>query len=157
MMNRLGEFSDGAHRISYHVYYDDTDAGGIVYHANYLKFAERARTDALRLLGYSQHALAQEEGVIFVVTHADISFRRPARLDDMITVESRLIDVQKMRMTMEQTLLKADEHLTTMRIRLAAINRESRAVRLPERLMAALEPMTTIASKQEEYLLREGD
>ena len=66
------------------IYYEDTDAGGIVFYANYLKFFERARTEWLRATGVSQHALAQEHGAIFVVKHASIDYQAPAKLDDVL-------------------------------------------------------------------------
>ena len=66
------------------IYYEDTDAGGIVFYANYLKFFERARTEWLRALGVDQHALAQDDGAIFVVKHASIDYQAPARLDDVL-------------------------------------------------------------------------
>jgi acyl-CoA thioester hydrolase len=70
------------------VYYEDTDAGGVVYHTNYLKYFERARTEWLRSLGFSQARLAQEEGVLFTVVSLSTEFRRPARLDDLLVVRS---------------------------------------------------------------------
>ena len=71
------------------VYWADTDAGGVVYHSNYLDYCERARTEWLRRLGFSQQRLASEEGVLFTVARLEIDFRRPARLDDLLTVRTR--------------------------------------------------------------------
>lgn len=71
------------------VYYEDTDAGGVVYHTGYIRYFERARTEWLRALGYSQQRLAQEEGVLFTVVDLAIRFRRPARLDDLLEVVTR--------------------------------------------------------------------
>jgi acyl-CoA thioester hydrolase len=68
------------------VYWEDTDGGGIVYYANYLRFLERARTEWLRSLGYSQRALAEEQGVVFTVVSLEADYRRPARLDDELTI-----------------------------------------------------------------------
>ncbi len=68
------------------VYWEDTDGGGVVYYANYLKFMERARTEWLRAAGFSQQALAAEQGIIFAVTHVEVDYRRPARLDDELIV-----------------------------------------------------------------------
>lgn len=70
------------------VYWADTDAGGVVYHSNYLDYCERARTEWLRDRGFSQHRLAADEGVLFTVVHLSIDFRRPARLDDLLEVRS---------------------------------------------------------------------
>jgi len=72
--------------LSARVYWEDTDGGGVVYHANYLKFLERARTEWLRAQGHSQQELAREHGILFAVTRMEIVFRRPARLDDALTV-----------------------------------------------------------------------
>jgi acyl-CoA thioester hydrolase len=68
------------------VYWEDTDGGGIVYYANYLRFLERARTEWLRSLGYSQHALARDPGVVFTVVRLEVDYRKPARLDDELTI-----------------------------------------------------------------------
>ncbi|NRF50454.1 tol-pal system-associated acyl-CoA thioesterase [Pseudomonas stutzeri] len=75
------------------VYYEDTDAGGVVFYANYLKFLERARTEWLRALGVEQSALAESEGRLFVVHSLDMSYRKPARLDDYLTIRSRVTRV----------------------------------------------------------------
>lgn len=72
------------------VYYEDTDAGGVVFYANYLKFFERARTEWLRSLGVDQQQLARDTGMIFIVRHTAVDYRSPARLDDMLTIQSRI-------------------------------------------------------------------
>lgn len=71
------------------VYYEDTDAGGVVYHTGYIRYLERARTEWLRALGYSQQRIMQEEGVLFTVVDLSIRYRRPARLDDLLEIVSR--------------------------------------------------------------------
>jgi len=79
--------NDGAHyRANYRVYWEDTDAGGVVYHARYLQFLERARSDWLTELGISQTRLRNEEGLVFAVTRVEIDFRKPARLEDELAV-----------------------------------------------------------------------
>lgn len=98
-------YSDsGAFFIPFRIYYEDTDAAGIVYYANYLKFAERARTEWLRHLGLEQQELLETKGVGFVVTHLDIRYRRPAKLDDILWIETRLQHRSKVRMSMRQIL-----------------------------------------------------
>ncbi len=79
----------GEFRWPVRVYYEDTDAGGVVYHTGYIRYFERARTEWLRALGYSQHRLVQEEGVLFTVVDLAIRYRRPARLDDLLEVVTR--------------------------------------------------------------------
>lgn len=80
------------HSIDFRIYYEDTDAGGIVYHARYLAFAERARTEAIRSLGMSAASLHDEYGLVFVVRDATINYRGPLKLDDVFTVTTRLVE-----------------------------------------------------------------
>lgn len=86
------------------VYYEDTDAAGIVYHANYLRFMERARTECLRALGFEQDALAREHGVVFVVTASSLAFKRAARFNDELVVRSRLERLRGASIEFEQTI-----------------------------------------------------
>jgi acyl-CoA thioester hydrolase len=79
---------DGAHRYGLRIYFEDTDAGGVVYHANYLRFAERARTEALRAMGLPHSEMMEKHGIIFVVRRVALDYQRPARLDDWLTVET---------------------------------------------------------------------
>src|SRR5579872_1943212 len=92
------------HSFPVRVYYEDTDAGGIVYYANYLKFAERARTEALRLAGFDQSELKHEQKIAFVVRRCECDFLKPAFLDDLLTIETRLNDISKVSMRMRQTI-----------------------------------------------------
>ena len=87
-----GTIEEGTHRFTVRVYYEDTDSGGIVYYANYLKFAERARTEMLRLAGINQTEMASRYGMSFAVRDCAIDFRRPAHLDDLLEVRSHLVE-----------------------------------------------------------------
>jgi len=89
-----GEIAGGEHRFPVRIYYEDTDAGGIVYHARYLHFAERARTEALRLAGIEQTSLRNTYDVVFALSRCEIDYRRPARLDDIVEVRSRFTDLR---------------------------------------------------------------
>ena len=93
------------------VYWEDTDAGGIVFYANYLKFFERARTEWLRSLGIGQQALREATGGIFVVTDATLKYHRPARLDDALTVTARLTEVGRASITIVQQAISNPETL----------------------------------------------
>ena len=93
------------------VYWEDTDAGGIVFYANYLKFFERARTEWLRSLGIGQQALREATGGIFVVTDATLKYHRPARLDDALTVTARLTEVGRASITIVQQAISHPETL----------------------------------------------
>lgn len=86
------------------VYYEDTDAAGIVYHANYLRFMERARTEWLRALGFSQSTLAFDPGLVFVITHSDLHFVRPARFDQELEVHSTIKRLRRASLTFTQTI-----------------------------------------------------
>ena len=81
------------HNFTYRIYYEDTDAGGVVYYANYLKFFERARTDFLRTLEISQSDLAQKENLVFVVRKCEIDYLTPARLDDLVNVSVKIKEI----------------------------------------------------------------
>ncbi|MDF7674277.1 YbgC/FadM family acyl-CoA thioesterase [Acetobacteraceae bacterium ESL0709] len=98
-----------AHRISFRVYYEDTDAGGIVYHARYLGFAERARAEALRELGMAVGELAGKENLCFVVANLSISYKSPARLDDVLEVETRLVKMGNVRLILQQEIHTLEE------------------------------------------------
>src|SRR5688572_9377576 len=88
------------------IYWEDTDAGGIVYYANYLKFMERARTEWLRALGVEQESLVSEQGLMFVVVHADVSFRKPARYGDSLQVSCALEERSRASMTFRQQVVR---------------------------------------------------
>ncbi|KQH85501.1 MULTISPECIES: tol-pal system-associated acyl-CoA thioesterase [Vibrio] len=92
------------------IYYEDTDAGGVVYHSNYLKFFERARTEMLRSFGVSQQVLL-EQSIGFVVRHADIDFLQGARLDDQLTVVTSIAELKKASLTFCQELVNPDGRL----------------------------------------------
>jgi acyl-CoA thioester hydrolase len=93
------------------VYWEDTDAGGIVFYANYLKFFERARTEWLRHLGVQQHALKQETGGMFVVVHTDMRYLLPARLDDVLCVTARIREMGGSRLVLEQQAFSEGKQL----------------------------------------------
>ncbi|MEI8320863.1 MAG: tol-pal system-associated acyl-CoA thioesterase [Alphaproteobacteria bacterium] len=93
-----------SHTIKARVYYENTDAGGVVYHSDYLKFAARGRTELLRHWGGTEQEWAEKEKVLFVVTHADIKFKSPARLDDLLTIATSIKTMTKFRMTFDQKI-----------------------------------------------------
>src|ERR1700728_4759676 len=95
---------DGRHRYAIRVYYEDTDAGGVVYHANYLRYAERARTEALRDAGIPHAELVETFGLMFMVHRAEIDYVRPAMLDDLLVVETETTDVGGASIQLRQTV-----------------------------------------------------
>lgn len=124
------------------VYYEDTDSEGIVYYANYLKFAERGRTEMLRTAGIVHPTLWETHGVGFAVRSMTADYLKPARLDDALTVHSRLLSLHGASMSAEQVVKRDGEELVRLTVRLACIDREGKPARLPEPLRAALGPYT---------------
>ena len=127
------------------VYYQDTDAGGIVYHANYLNFAERARTEALRAMGVPHVEMVRQFGVMFVVRRLQIDYQRPARLDEEIRIETRVIAVGGASATLRQDFWRDSDSLAVLEVGLGCARlADGKAVRMPEawakRLRAAMPP-----------------
>ena len=122
------------------VYWEDTDAGGVVYYANYLKFMERARTEWLRSLGYEQQVLRESHGVVFVVRRVEIDYLAPARLDDLLTVTTDLADTTRTCLTVAQDIA-ADNLLTRARVQIVCIAPKSfKPVKIPASLLEKLTP-----------------
>ena len=108
------------------VYYEDTDAGGVVYYANYLKFLERARTELLRDLGFEQDQLKQEYGIIFAVHSLSIQYLKPAVFNDALTVTADIVDRGRARLTFQQMITKDKDHsgICSARVSVACLNAE---------------------------------
>ena len=104
------------------VYYEDSDAGGIVYHSQYLNFMERARTEWLRSLGFEQTELTAQFGIIFVVRNIEIKFKKPARFDDAIVVHSQLASMGRSRMVFEQNIFRDGQILTEASVEIVCIH-----------------------------------
>lgn len=121
------------------IYYEDTDAGGVVYHANYLGFFERARTEYLRDRGLSVQAL-HEEGYIFPVVRVEIDFKSPARLDDLLRIDTSVVQVGKTSFTVLQRALRQDDDklLVEARVTLVCVAPGMKARRLPAALVHVL-------------------
>jgi acyl-CoA thioester hydrolase len=137
-----GEIRDGRHHMQIRVYYEDTDFSGIVYHANYLRFMERGRTNHLRLMGAEQHALfaeAQTEtpGFAFVVRSMKLDFLKPARMDDVLDIVSWPVAVKGASITLGQEVRRGADVLITAEVRVAFIS-EGRAQPIPKSLRALM-------------------
>lgn len=120
------------------VYYEDTDAGGVVYYANYLKFAERGRTEYLRQIGYENSRIFAENGVLFVVRHIEADYLKPARLDDRLTVQTALLAVKNSSFVMEQSIIRSEKDgdvtVFTMTVTLACVDSAGKVAPLPKEL-----------------------
>jgi len=111
-----------AFTIPVRVYYEDTDAGGIVYYANYLKFFERCRTEWMRQAGHDQSRLADEQRVLFVVRKAVCEYQRPARLDDLLSVGLEVEKLTRVRVVFRQHVRRGDEELVSGQIEIACVD-----------------------------------
>lgn len=121
------------------VYYEDTDAAGIVYYANYLKFAERARTELLRAHGISNRALQESQGVAFAVRRLSAEYLAPARLDDRLEVRTRITGVRGAAIEAEQDVVRDGQDIARLTLTLACIARTGRPTRLPAAVVDALQ------------------
>ncbi len=138
---------DGVHRHDLRVYYEDTDAGGVVYHANYLRFAERARTEALRALGVPHADMAREHGLIFMVRRGKLDYLAPARLDDAIHVATEVIALRGAVVRLRQTVWRDARRLVVAEIELACLRAmDQRPQRIPPRWRDALQAMSDAIS-----------
>ena len=127
------------HRYSLRVYYEDTDAGGVVYHANYLRFAERARTEALRDAGIPHAEMVDRFGAMFMVHRAEIDYVRPAMLDDLLVVETETMDVGGATVLLRQTVRGPAGVCATLRIKLACVRiGEKKPGRIPPQWREAM-------------------
>jgi acyl-CoA thioester hydrolase len=127
-----GRWTGGIHLLPVRVYYEDTDFTGVVYYANYLKFLERGRTDALRTAGVSHNDLWQAEPRLgFAVRKIQVEYLVPARIDDALGVETRFIEARGARMTLAQRILRDGEVLVTAEVEAACIDADGRPRRLP--------------------------
>jgi acyl-CoA thioester hydrolase len=136
-----GAIAAGEHRLAVRVYYEDTDAVGVVYHANYLRFAERARTEMLRCLGLEHGSLSARLGLAFTVRRCVVDYLAPARLDDRLEVRTGLTRLGGASLDLEQRIVRDERLLVRMDVRLALISSALRAVRLPQALIEALAPL----------------
>ncbi len=137
-----GTIEDGVHRYPLRIYFEDTDAAGIVYHANYLRFAERARTEALRAMGLPHSEMMLQHGMIFVVRHAELDYQRPARLDDSLMVETTSVSVGGASAKLRQCVVRGGETLVVVNVTLVSVRQQTgRAERIPAAWRDALTAM----------------
>lgn len=126
------------HSIDVHVYYEDTDLAGIVYYANYLKYIERGRTEFVRALGVDQTALKREHGIVFAVRRVEADYIAPAKFDDDLVVETRVLTNSGARIVMEQHVIRNGETLFSAIVTLVALTSEGRPARLPRDIRQTL-------------------
>lgn len=119
------------------VYYEDTDMGGVVYHANYLRYIERARSDWVRNLGNDQNAM-REAGIIWVVRRVEADYLASARFDDNLLVETEVVAISGVRLTMAQLIRRGETEVFRATVTAVCVNQDGRPIRLPAEIRALL-------------------
>ncbi|EEX08199.1 tol-pal system-associated acyl-CoA thioesterase [Ruegeria lacuscaerulensis ITI-1157] len=119
------------------VYYEDTDMGGVVYHANYLRYIERARSDWVRNLGNDQNAM-REAGIVWVVRRVEADYLASARFDDELIVETEVVAISGVRLTMAQLIRRGETEIFRATVTAVCINRDGRPIRLPAEIRALM-------------------
>ena len=122
------------HNYQLRVYYEDTDAGGVVYHSNYLNFAERARTEMMRNAGFEHAEILEKQNIAFAVRHLTIDYKLPAKLDDILTIKTTIINIGGASMDLQQIIIDGNNNiLTEINLKLVCMNiNNKKAVRLPK-------------------------
>lgn len=138
-----GTIEGDRHRYPVRVFFEDTDLSGIAYHANYLKWCERARSDLLRVLGIDQRAAFEAGEGVYAVSEAQIKWRRPAKLDDELVVETRALDLRAASARMLQKVMRGEELLAQVDIVAAFVTPEGRPRRQPDEWRRAFEKFAT--------------
>jgi acyl-CoA thioester hydrolase len=131
-----GHLVEGGHILRQRVYFEDTDFTGLVYHARYLHFMERGRSDYLRLLGIGHRALA-EDGLSFAAVHLTVDFRKPARIDDVVTIRTALAELRGARLSLSQRIESDTTLLVDAKVTIAMMRADGHPVRLPPAVLAA--------------------
>ena len=122
------------------VYYEDTDAGGVVYYANYLKFLERARSEALSEVGLSNLKIKKDYGALIVVKSCNIDFNKSAHLEDKLEINSFVISFSKTSFTMSQSIYRNKDIIVKSDVHLVFVNEKSKPIKIPENILKSLKP-----------------
>ena len=122
------------------VYYEDTDSGGVVYYANYLKFLERARTEALFSIGFSNNKIKETFNSLIIVKSCNIEYKKSAHLEDELTVRSFVKSITKTSFFMNQIITKDDEIIVESQVHLVFVNQDGKPVKIPDEIYSKFEP-----------------
>ena len=125
------------------VYYEDTDAGGVVYYANYLKYLERARTEALSIIGLSNKKIKNDYGALIIVKSCNIEYKKSACLEDDLQIKSFIDSKSKTSFLMNQSIFKDEDLIVEANIHLVFINEKSKPVKIPEKILTDFKPYTS--------------
>ena len=122
------------------IYYEDTDTGGVVYYANYLKFLERARTEALFSIGFSNNKIKEKYGSLIIVKSCNIEYKKSALLEDELTIRSFVKSISKTSFFMNQIITKGEETIAEAQVHLVFINKEGKPVKIPDEIYSRFKP-----------------
>ncbi|MGB4106762.1 MAG: tol-pal system-associated acyl-CoA thioesterase [Alphaproteobacteria bacterium] len=123
------------HKLPIRIYYEDTDAGGVVYHSNFINFAERGRTELLRFMGFENKSLHENQGILFVVRHISADYLKPAVLDDLLEVQTIVIQLKNTSLVMKQSIYRNSELIFTADVTVVSVSAGSlKPVRIPDGL-----------------------
>ncbi len=137
------------HALPIRIYYEDTDAGGVVYHANYIKFAERGRTEFLRSLGHQNSDLEKTYGTLFLVKQVDIQYFKPAFLDDLLQLDTAIVWMKNSSFQMRQLFTKAGEIIAEMHVTLVCVQANTiKPYRIPDVIRTEFEKFTLTVKKE---------
>ena len=126
------------------VYYEDTDAGGVVYYANYLRFLERARSEALSEVGLSNIKIKKDFGAFIVVKSCNIDFNKSAHLEDQLKINSFIISFSKASFVMSQSIFRGKDIIVKSKVHLVFVNEKSKPIKIPEKILQSLKPFLSI-------------
>tara|TARA_Y100000816_G_C25692147_1_gene366071 strand:- start:153 stop:551 length:399 start_codon:yes stop_codon:yes gene_type:complete len=121
------------------VYYEDTDSGGVVYYANYLKFLERARSEVIYNLGFTNSGLLEKHNILLIVKSCNIEYKKPAKFEDILDINSEVISLTKTSFTMKQNILRKGELITEANVHLVVVNKNGKPTKIPNELKKYLE------------------
>lgn len=138
-MTELGRWEGASFILPVRIYYEDTDLAGIVYHANYLRYAERARTEMVRSLGFDATGLKKSDGIYFVVRHCDINFMAPAKVDDVLEVNCSVLKFPATNILVQQDIYCEGKKITEMQLHLVCMNEQGKVAKIPNAMRHAYE------------------
>ena len=127
------------------VYYEDTDTGGVVYYANYLKFIERARSEAIVDIGLSNQKIKKDFGLLIIVKSCNLDFKKSAYLEDILKIKSSIISLSKTSLSMNQIIYKEDDVIVNAKVHLVFINEKGKPNRIPEEIITKLKPYLSLS------------
>ena len=128
------------------VFYEDTDAGGVVYYANYLKYLERARTEALSVFGLSNFKIKNDFGALIIVKSCNIEYKKPAYLEDKLKIKSYINSISKTSFVMSQSIFKDQELIVEAKIHLVFVNEKAKPLKIPEQILIDFKPYISDAT-----------